>query len=75
MLCYAMFFVTPKYKSSVQLLVTRNENIERQSYQNETKTNIDMIPTYKEIVMSEPVLEKVKETTGEQVGVAQLKKI
>ena len=51
-----MFFVTPKYKSSVQLLVTRNENIERQSYQNETKTNIDMIPTYKEIVMSEPVL-------------------
>lgn len=34
-----------------------------------------MIPTYKEIVMSEPVLEKVKETTGEQVGVAQLKKI
>lgn len=74
MLCYAMFFVTPKYKSSVQLLVTRNENIERQSYQNETKTNIDMIPTYKEIVMSEPVLEKVKETTGGQVGVAQLKK-
>ncbi|HFI0648459.1 TPA: YveK family protein [Streptococcus suis] len=70
---YALFMVTPKYSSTTQLLVTRNETIEQQSYQNETRTNLDMIPTYKEILMSEPVLDEVVKEVGGQVTVGRLK--
>ncbi|HFU4024650.1 TPA: YveK family protein [Streptococcus suis] len=70
---YALFKVTPKYSSTTQLLVTRNETIEQQSYQNETRTNLEMIPTYKEILMSEPVLDEVVKEVGGQVTVGRLK--
>ncbi|WP_029176029.1 YveK family protein [Streptococcus suis] len=70
---YALFMVTPKYSSTTQLLVTRNETIEQQSYQNETRTNLEMIPTYKEILMSEPVLDEVVKEVGGQVSVGRLK--
>ncbi|MGO0078219.1 YveK family protein [Streptococcus suis] len=70
---YAMFMVAPKYSSTTQLLVTRNETIEQQSYQNETRTNLEMIPTYKEILVSEPVLDEVVKEVGGQVTAGRLK--
>lgn len=64
---YARFGVTPQYASSAQLLVAQdpidvgNQNA-YVSAANSIRTNLEMIPTYRDILFGVPVLGKVADT-------------
>lgn len=75
---YAQFGITPQYESSAQLLVAQdpiemgNTNTYAQAATS-IRTNLEMIPTYRDILYGVPVLGKVSETFGNEYSAAYLK--
>ncbi|MBO4106831.1 YveK family protein [Streptococcus suis] len=75
---YASFGVTPQYESSAQLLVAQDPidmgttNTYAQAATS-IRTNLEMIPTYRDILYGVPVLGKVSETFGSDYSAAYLK--
>ncbi|MDW8680944.1 Wzz/FepE/Etk N-terminal domain-containing protein [Streptococcus suis] len=75
---YASFGVTPQYESSAQLLVAQDpiEMGTTNTYAQAAtsiRTNLEMIPTYRDILYGVPVLGKVSETFGGDYSTAYLK--
>lgn len=75
---YASFGVTPQYESSAQLLVAQDpiEMGTTNTYAQAAtsiRTNLEMIPTYRDILYGVPVLGKVSETFGGDYSAAYLK--
>ncbi|NQN51125.1 hypothetical protein HPA12_02065 [Streptococcus suis] len=75
---YASFGVTPQYASSAQLLVAQDPiDIGNQnayvSAANSIRTNLEMIPTYRDILFGVPVLGKVANTFDNKYSAAYLK--
>ncbi|HFI0126886.1 TPA: YveK family protein [Streptococcus suis] len=75
---YANFAVKPQYDSSAQLLVAQDPidigsgNTYVQAA-NSIRTNLEMIPTYRDILYGVPVLGKVSETFDGKYSAADLK--
>ncbi|HFI0353638.1 TPA: YveK family protein [Streptococcus suis] len=75
---YANFAVKPQYDSSAQLLVAQDPidigsgNTYVQAA-NSIRTNLEMIPTYRDILYGVPVLGKVSETFDGKYSAAELK--
>lgn len=75
---YARFAVTPQYASSAQLLVAQDPidvgsgNSYAQAA-NSIRTNLEMIPTYRDILYGVPVLGKVSDTFDNKYSAADLK--
>ncbi|HFI0039485.1 TPA: YveK family protein [Streptococcus suis] len=75
---YASFGVTPQYESIAQLLVAQDpiEMGTTNTYAQAAtsiRTNLEMIPTYRDILYGVPVLGKVSETFGGDYSAAYLK--
>lgn len=54
------FLITPKYRSSTQLLVNRNQATE-EIQRSDIDTNLELIETYKDIIKSPAILDDVRE--------------
>ncbi|MED4534446.1 Wzz/FepE/Etk N-terminal domain-containing protein [Metabacillus fastidiosus] len=68
------FFVTPIYQSSTQILVNQTKD-DRQFYDySEVQTNLQLINTYKAIIVSKVILEKVIEKENLNMSVSSLKR-
>lgn len=63
----SFFLITPKYERSTQLLVNRSQVSENFST-NEVQTNIQLINTYSEIILSPRILDIVAEELEGQVN-------
>ncbi|NQP58136.1 hypothetical protein HO913_02200 [Streptococcus suis] len=75
---YASLAVTPQYASSAQLLVAQDPiDIGNQnayvSAANSIRTNLEMIPTYRDILFGVPVLGKVADTFDNKYSASYLK--
>ncbi|UTE73400.1 Wzz/FepE/Etk N-terminal domain-containing protein [Rossellomorea marisflavi] len=70
----SFFLLTPVYESSTQLLVNQSKS-DQSAYNNpgQIQTNLQLINTYKEIITSPVILDKVSEDLGMSTGDIQSK--
>ena len=69
-----MFFVTPKYNSEAQLLVSQQqETTQSQILTSEIQGNVMLINTYQDIIKGHSTLNKVNENLGTNYSVSALK--
>ncbi|MCF6138833.1 YveK family protein [Pseudalkalibacillus berkeleyi] len=68
-------FLTPIYQSSTQILVNQS-NEGQQNYDiNQVRTNVEMINTYRVIIKSPTILEKVQQDLGLEESTSQLNNV
>ncbi|MGM7702975.1 YveK family protein [Pseudalkalibacillus sp. Hm43] len=58
------FFLTPIYQSSTQILVNQSNEGQQSLDINQVRTNVEMINTYRVIIKSPTILQKVQEELG-----------
>ena len=66
-----VFFMTPKYQAATQMLVNQTANDDSINV-GEIQTSVQMITTYKEIIMGDTVLEPVVEQLNDGTTVSSL---
>lgn len=72
---FMVFLVDSEYKSEAQLIVNQAAGKENQNIQySDLQTSIGLINTYRDIVTSPAVLEKVADQLGNELSVTELKK-
>lgn len=58
-----LFLIDPKYRSTTQLLVNQDTSSNEISY-NQIQTSVQLINTYSEIIVSEPILQEALDRMG-----------
>lgn len=72
---FMMFFVTPKYSSEAQLLVSQqSETTQSQILTSEIQGNVMLINTYQDIIKGHSTLSKVNENLETNYSISDLKK-
>lgn len=67
-----IFFITPIYQASTQILVNQSKNEQSMYNYNEVQTNLQLVNTYSVIIKSPAILEKVARELDMDISASQL---
>ncbi|MBT9253372.1 MAG: capsular biosynthesis protein [Brockia lithotrophica] len=71
---FSVYFITPVYSASTQLIVNPKQNENSPLTYSDLQISLNLIETYKEVLKSPRILEKVVQNTGYTKGVGELSK-
>ncbi|RKQ85530.1 YveK family protein [Brockia lithotrophica] len=71
---FSAYFTTPVYSASTQLIVNPKQNENAPLTYSDLQISLNLIETYKEVLKSPRILEKVVQLTGYSKGVGELNK-
>src|SRR5699024_9238911 len=68
----SFIFITPIYQSKAQFIVNQGATNEQQLSQSDIRTNVELISTYKNIIVSQAILDEVAQELNTDLTAAQL---